>query len=183
MSVSGPLIVNDAEFLIRAALDGVGLAFLLEDYVAEHIACGALVRVLEELVSAVRRRTFSTTRAGVINRRRCRRWSTPLECDPLFPAPARRAAPGEPDRCRSTSTPSETTPLCEIKGVTHAPAFRVHSTEFEGLAPKARPPRPRRRASVATRGRFSAFRHHSWATRSSSLNPERWRASRPTRRP
>jgi DNA-binding transcriptional LysR family regulator len=48
VSVSGPLVVNDAEVLIRAALDGVGLAFLLEDYVAEHIARGALVRVLED---------------------------------------------------------------------------------------------------------------------------------------
>jgi DNA-binding transcriptional LysR family regulator len=48
VSVSGPLIVDDAEFLIRAALDGVGLAFLLEDYVAEHIARGALVRVLDD---------------------------------------------------------------------------------------------------------------------------------------
>ena len=48
VSVSGPLIVNDAELLIRAALDGVGLAFLLEDYVAEPIARGALVRVLED---------------------------------------------------------------------------------------------------------------------------------------
>jgi DNA-binding transcriptional LysR family regulator len=48
VSVSGPLVVNDAEFMIRAALDGVGLAFALEDYVAEHIASGALVRVLED---------------------------------------------------------------------------------------------------------------------------------------
>lgn len=48
VSVSGPLTVNDAEFLIRAALDGVGLAFLIEDHVAEHIARGALVRVLED---------------------------------------------------------------------------------------------------------------------------------------
>jgi len=48
VSVSGPLVVNDAEFMIRAALDGVGLAFALEDYVAEYIASGALVRVLED---------------------------------------------------------------------------------------------------------------------------------------
>ena len=48
VSVSGPLVVNDAEFMIRAALDGVGLAFALEDYVAEHIARGELVRVLED---------------------------------------------------------------------------------------------------------------------------------------
>ncbi len=48
VSVSGPLIVSDAEFMIRAALDGVGLAFSLEQYVAEHIARGRLVRVLED---------------------------------------------------------------------------------------------------------------------------------------
>jgi DNA-binding transcriptional LysR family regulator len=48
VSVSGPLVVNDAEFMIRAALDGVGLAFALEDYVAGHIARGKLVRVLED---------------------------------------------------------------------------------------------------------------------------------------
>ena len=48
VSVSGPLIVNDAEFMIRAALDGVGLAFTLEDYVTEYIARGKLVRVLED---------------------------------------------------------------------------------------------------------------------------------------
>ena len=48
VSVSGPVVVSDAEFMIRAALDGVGLAFTLEDYVAEHIARGRLVRVLED---------------------------------------------------------------------------------------------------------------------------------------
>ena len=48
VSVSGPLIVSDAAFMIRAALDGVGLAFSLEQYVAEHIARGRLVRVLED---------------------------------------------------------------------------------------------------------------------------------------
>ena len=48
VSVSGPLIVNDAEFMIRAALDGVGLAFTLEDYVTQYITRGKLVRVLEE---------------------------------------------------------------------------------------------------------------------------------------
>jgi DNA-binding transcriptional LysR family regulator len=48
VSVSGPLIVNDAEFMIRAALDGVGLAFLLHDYVVQHIARGKLERVLED---------------------------------------------------------------------------------------------------------------------------------------
>ena len=48
MSVSGPLIVNDVELTLRAALDGVGLAFALEEHVAERIARGELVRVLED---------------------------------------------------------------------------------------------------------------------------------------
>jgi DNA-binding transcriptional LysR family regulator len=31
VAVQGPLIVDDVELLIRAAIDGVGLAFMLED--------------------------------------------------------------------------------------------------------------------------------------------------------
>jgi len=34
--------------MIRAAVDGVGLAYSLEQYAAEHIARGRLVRVLED---------------------------------------------------------------------------------------------------------------------------------------
>jgi DNA-binding transcriptional LysR family regulator len=48
LSVTGPLIVNDVELTLRAALDGVGLAFALEEHVAEHIARHRLVRVLED---------------------------------------------------------------------------------------------------------------------------------------
>lgn len=48
VSVTGPLIVNDVELTIRAALDGVGLAFALEEHAAEYIARGKLVRVLED---------------------------------------------------------------------------------------------------------------------------------------
>ncbi len=48
VSVSGPVTVSDADFMIRAALDGVGLAYALEDYVSDHIARGKLVRVLED---------------------------------------------------------------------------------------------------------------------------------------
>ena len=42
-----PLIVDDVEILIRAAVDGVGLAFMSEKHAAELLASGALVRVLE----------------------------------------------------------------------------------------------------------------------------------------
>jgi DNA-binding transcriptional LysR family regulator len=48
VSVTGPLIINDVELTLRAALDGVGLAFALEEHAAEHIARGGLVRVLED---------------------------------------------------------------------------------------------------------------------------------------
>ena len=48
VAVSGPLVVNDVELTLRAALDGVGLAFALEEHAAERIARGELVRVLED---------------------------------------------------------------------------------------------------------------------------------------
>ncbi|WP_110643514.1 LysR family transcriptional regulator [Salinicola sp. CPA57] len=46
--VTGPVIVNDREVAIRAALDGIGIAFCVEDTVKDHIAAGRLVPVLEE---------------------------------------------------------------------------------------------------------------------------------------
>jgi DNA-binding transcriptional LysR family regulator len=48
VAVQGPLIVDDVELLIRAAIDDVGLAFMLEEHAAPHLASGALVRVLED---------------------------------------------------------------------------------------------------------------------------------------
>ncbi|HEX9967326.1 MAG TPA: LysR family transcriptional regulator [Solirubrobacterales bacterium] len=48
VSVNGPLIVDDVELVIRAAVDGVGLAFVSEERVAPHLASGALLRVLED---------------------------------------------------------------------------------------------------------------------------------------
>ena len=48
VSVSGPLVFNDVELTVRAAADGLGLAFALEEHVAERIARGELVRVLED---------------------------------------------------------------------------------------------------------------------------------------
>lgn len=48
VAVNGPLIVDDVEIVIRAALDSIGLAFVGEDKVAQHLASGALIRVLED---------------------------------------------------------------------------------------------------------------------------------------
>ncbi len=48
VAVNGPLIVDDVEIMVRAALDGVGLAFMSEERAAPHLASGELVRVLED---------------------------------------------------------------------------------------------------------------------------------------
>ncbi len=48
VSVSGPVIFTDVALMLRAALDGVGLAFLLEEHVTDTVASGKLVRVLED---------------------------------------------------------------------------------------------------------------------------------------
>jgi DNA-binding transcriptional LysR family regulator len=47
VAVSGPLIVDDVELVIRAALDGVGLAYLGDHLAAPHLERGSLVRVLD----------------------------------------------------------------------------------------------------------------------------------------
>jgi DNA-binding transcriptional LysR family regulator len=48
VAVDGPLIVDDVELVIRAAIDGVGLAFISEETVAPYLASGALVQVLQD---------------------------------------------------------------------------------------------------------------------------------------
>jgi hypothetical protein len=37
IGVSGPLIVDDVELVIHAAIDGVGLAFMSEDHAAPYL--------------------------------------------------------------------------------------------------------------------------------------------------
>lgn len=48
VAVDGPLIVDDVELIVRAAIDSVGLGFMAEETAAPHLASGALVRVLED---------------------------------------------------------------------------------------------------------------------------------------
>src|SRR5206468_9544077 len=48
VAVTGSLIVDDVDILIRAAIDGVGLAFMSDELVVPQLASGALVRVLED---------------------------------------------------------------------------------------------------------------------------------------
>ncbi|HEY6343656.1 MAG TPA: LysR family transcriptional regulator [Bryobacteraceae bacterium] len=48
VAVNGPLIVDDVETLVRAAIDGVGLAFVSDERVAPQLAGGELIRVLDD---------------------------------------------------------------------------------------------------------------------------------------
>lgn len=48
VGVSGPLIVDDVTIVIRAAIDGVGLAFLTEEQAMPLLTNGSLERVLED---------------------------------------------------------------------------------------------------------------------------------------
>ena len=48
VSVHGPLIVDDVETLVRAAIDGVGLGFVSDERVAAQLDSGELIRVLDD---------------------------------------------------------------------------------------------------------------------------------------
>lgn len=48
IAVSGSLIVDDLELLIRGAVEGAGLAFIAEHEIAAELADGRLVRVLQD---------------------------------------------------------------------------------------------------------------------------------------
>jgi DNA-binding transcriptional LysR family regulator len=48
VGVSGPLVIDDTQLVIQAALAGAGLGLAFEEQVAEHIAKRRLIRVLED---------------------------------------------------------------------------------------------------------------------------------------
>jgi DNA-binding transcriptional LysR family regulator len=48
LEVDGSVIVNEPELSVRAALDGIGLLYMVEDYVAPLVSAGRLMSVLEE---------------------------------------------------------------------------------------------------------------------------------------
>jgi DNA-binding transcriptional LysR family regulator len=48
VAVSGSLIVDDLELVIRGALQGVGLAYVAEHEIASELADGSLIRVLQD---------------------------------------------------------------------------------------------------------------------------------------
>ena len=48
VDLRGPLLLDDADLMLRAAIDGLGLTFSFEEYVEPQLATGELVRVLED---------------------------------------------------------------------------------------------------------------------------------------
>ncbi|WP_416356283.1 LysR family transcriptional regulator [Aureimonas phyllosphaerae] len=48
VQVPGPLIFNDPELMLAAALDGLGVGYLLDHEVAPHVEAGRLVRLLAD---------------------------------------------------------------------------------------------------------------------------------------
>ena len=48
VAVDGPLVFDDSDMAVDAALEGLGLAYVIEDHVASLVEAGALVRVLED---------------------------------------------------------------------------------------------------------------------------------------
>lgn len=48
LAVTGRLIVNDSAALVQAALDGIGIAYMINGYIEKYLAEGRLVRLLED---------------------------------------------------------------------------------------------------------------------------------------
>jgi DNA-binding transcriptional LysR family regulator len=45
---TGPLIFNERELMLQAALDGLDIAYILEEQAEPHIAAGRVVQLLED---------------------------------------------------------------------------------------------------------------------------------------
>lgn len=48
MRVEGQAVFNTVSMILRAALDGFGIAYLPQSQVQDHLDAGELVRVLDE---------------------------------------------------------------------------------------------------------------------------------------
>ena len=86
-SVAGPLIVNEPDVAARAALDGVGVAFLFGHQARPLLGAGKLVRLLEEWTPPFRVSIF-IIRPDVRCHRRC------------APSSISSGGSGSPDRAR-----------------------------------------------------------------------------------
>jgi len=51
IKVTGPLTFNEPELMLEAALDGLGVAYILQEQVETHVVAGRLVRLLDDWTS------------------------------------------------------------------------------------------------------------------------------------
>jgi len=93
--LAGRLTLNDSAALVQSALDGLGIAYMINGYIDPFINNGSLVRLLEDwsfglpgytLYYPDRRRVTRKLRA-LIDFLRCTDWSTPSEKSLLFVVP------------------------------------------------------------------------------------------------
>jgi DNA-binding transcriptional LysR family regulator len=75
----GPLVIDETHLAIQAALSGVGIGVAYEEQVAEHIAKGRLLRVLEDWTPPIPV-SPCTIPAGAISPQRLLRSSTRCGC-------------------------------------------------------------------------------------------------------
>jgi DNA-binding transcriptional LysR family regulator len=47
IKVTGPLTFNEPELMLEAALDGLGVAYILEQQASQHVSAGRLIRLLD----------------------------------------------------------------------------------------------------------------------------------------
>jgi DNA-binding transcriptional LysR family regulator len=93
--LAGRLILNDSAALVQSALDGLGIAYMINGYIDPFINNGSLVRLLEDwsfglpgytLYYPDRRRVTRKLRA-LIDFLRCTDWSIPSQKSVLFVVP------------------------------------------------------------------------------------------------
>lgn len=48
VAMNGPLVLDDPDLMVRAALDGIGIAYSTEQHIGEHLTSGRLIRMLED---------------------------------------------------------------------------------------------------------------------------------------
>jgi DNA-binding transcriptional LysR family regulator len=93
--LAGRLILNDSAALVQSALDGLGIAYMINGYIDPFINNGSLVRLLEDWSFALpgytlyypdRRRVTRKLRA-LIDFLRCTDWSIPSEKSLLLVVP------------------------------------------------------------------------------------------------
>ncbi|MBY4895990.1 LysR family transcriptional regulator [Cupriavidus sp. AU9028] len=101
---SGSLVVNDPLVGLQAAIDGVGFAWMFEDYVQPHVESGRLVRLFDDwaaplpgpsLYFSSRRHVAPVLRAFIDF---VRSWQPPAGRTPVAANLAARSSPGEPAR-------------------------------------------------------------------------------------